>query len=170
TQGKLVLGFRSDISTCHALEFPAKVMADILGGGTYSYLFENVREKMSLCYYCSAHNILQKGIMIIDCGIEPQNYEKAKKAIIKEFERIKNGDFTDEIIAASKLSFKNNVKRVFDTPELADNWSFNGIVGGKLYSVDEYIEKINSVTKQQIIKAAGSFKLDAEYLLTSEDN
>ena len=54
TQAKLVIGLRSGMTHAEDDYFAFRVMTDIFGGGPYSRLFLNVREKMSLCYYCSA--------------------------------------------------------------------------------------------------------------------
>ncbi len=56
-QGKLVMGFSCDLYGNDDISLPLMVMCDIFGGGPYSRLFSNVREKMSLCYYCSASSV-----------------------------------------------------------------------------------------------------------------
>ena len=53
-QGKLVMGFRVNVKPDAVLTKAMRSFCDIFGGGPYSKLFANVREKMSLCYYCSA--------------------------------------------------------------------------------------------------------------------
>ena len=50
-QGKLVLGCRVDVKPNDNLAKAMRSFSDIFGGGPYSKLFANVREKMSLCYY-----------------------------------------------------------------------------------------------------------------------
>ena len=53
-----------------------KIMTALFGGTPHSKLFLNVREKMSLCYYCAAALIKPKGFIMVDSGIEPQNAQK----------------------------------------------------------------------------------------------
>lgn len=55
-------------------------MTDVFGGGPYSRLFMNVREKLSLCYYCSARLIRGKGIIVIQSGIEKKT---GKRCLMK---------------------------------------------------------------------------------------
>ena len=55
-QGKLVLGFRVNMEPDDERTPEMRAFCDIFGGGPYSKLFENVREKLSLCYYCSARS------------------------------------------------------------------------------------------------------------------
>ena len=75
-QGKLVMGFTGvfgdDENSVDAL-----VMGDIFGGGPYSLLFNNVREKQSLCYYCSSQSVRSKGYLMVDSGVEADNAQKA---------------------------------------------------------------------------------------------
>ena len=70
-QGKLVIGMRSGV-TLHDPDYPAMLMFnEIFGGGVTSKLFMNVREKMSLCYYCSSSYTSVTGCMMVDSGVEP---------------------------------------------------------------------------------------------------
>ena len=70
-QSKLVLGFRT--GKIQAEEKPAfKLMAAIFGGTPHSKLFLNVREKLSLCYYCAARCNINKGFLLVESGVETQ--------------------------------------------------------------------------------------------------
>ena len=42
-------------------------------------LFMNVREKLSLCYYCAASFAEKSGVMFVDSGVESENIEPARK-------------------------------------------------------------------------------------------
>ena len=95
-QGKLVMGFSSDTAGDDDNTMPLMVMTDIFGGGPYSRLFDNVREKMSLCYYCSASSSRVKGLITVESGVEEQNAEKAEKAISEQLEIMKKGGYDCE--------------------------------------------------------------------------
>jgi hypothetical protein len=69
-QGKLVLGFRAGLAHAEDDTPRSKVMAECVRGGTYSKLFVHVRERLSLCYYCSARLNTQKGLIFVQSGIE----------------------------------------------------------------------------------------------------
>lgn len=56
-QSKLVLGFRSGMTSSDDNYYAERVMTDVFGGGPYSRLFTQVREKLSLCYYLSLIHI-----------------------------------------------------------------------------------------------------------------
>ena len=165
-QGKLVMGFTSRMSGDDDVSLPLMVMTGIFGGGPYSRLFSNVREKMSLCYYCASTFIASKNTLMIDSGIEKKNFEKAEKAINEQFEEIKRGNFTDDEINNAVLSILNSIKGVGDTPTSYIAWYFKCLCRGEIIEPDEEAERIKSVTRQQIIDCANSFRADTVYIMT----
>jgi predicted Zn-dependent peptidase len=62
------------------------VFNNVYGGTFTSRLFKTVREKMSLCYYCSSDYVNTKGLMFVSCGIDVNKREEAENAILKELE------------------------------------------------------------------------------------
>lgn len=144
------------------------VFADIFGGGPYSKLFSNVREKLSLCYYCAAKNNKTKGFLMVDSGIELKNVKKAKEQILKEFNDIKNGEFSDELIKTSKKALCDSLKGINDTDLSIDAW-YSIRLSNNPESPEEYMEKLKQVTKQDVINAAQEYTLDTVYLLCAED-
>ena len=70
TQSKMFMGFRTGKDETARDIMTMRLAVAILGGTAHSKLFNNVREKLSLCYYCSARYIKPKGIMFIESGVE----------------------------------------------------------------------------------------------------
>ena len=68
----------------------------------------------------------------------------------------------------SILSILNSLKGVGDTPSSLVNWYFSRFCRGEIISPDEEISRIKAVTREQIIEAANSFKLDTVYVMTGE--
>ena len=64
----------------------------ILGGGSESLLFQNVREKHSLCYYISSSANKVDNLMIISSGIAKNNLKKTLTLIKKEMKNISDGN------------------------------------------------------------------------------
>ena len=164
-QGKLVMGFRLGMKDSEDNYAARRVMVDLFGGSPHSKLFTIVREKMSLCYYCSARMIRAKGIMFVQSGIESYNEEKAKEAILQQLEEIKNGNFSDSDIDASVRALEDSFKSVTDSPESLENWFSSQCVSGEYLSPDDFIEKFKSVTREDIIKAAQEVTLDTVFML-----
>ena len=164
-QSKLVLGFKSHSDDDAALV----ILQKIFGGTTSSKLFQNVREKMSLCYYCSAARNDLKGIMLVNSGVENENIEKTKNAVIDQLEEIKNGNFTDEDINFAEMAIKNDFKSVADSAGNVSNWYFDCIRKNDIVTPEEKLERYLGVSKDRIIAAAKSMVLDSVYVLTGNE-
>lgn len=165
-QSKLVLGFKSHSDDDAALVLLQK----IFGGTTSSKLFRNVREKMSLCYYCSAARNDLKGIMLVNSGGENENIEKTKEAVIDQLEEIKNGNFTNEDINFAEMAIKNDFKSVADSAGNVSNWYFDCIRKNDIVTPEEKLGRYLGVSKERIIAAAKSMVLDSVYVLTGNEN
>ena len=164
-QSKLVLGFKSHSDDDAALVLLQK----IFGGTTSSKLFRNVREKMSLCYYCSAARNDLKGIMLVNSGVENENIEKTKNAVVEQLEEIKNGNFTDDDINFAEMAIKNDFKSVADSAGNVSSWYFDCIRKNDIVTPEEKLERYIGVSKERIIAAAKSMMLDSVYVLTGNE-
>lgn len=168
-QGKLVMGFTTDLQGDDDKTVPLMVMCDIFGGGPYSRLFSNVREKMSLCYYCSASSSRIKGVLTVDSGVEAQNAEKAQKEILNQLDIVKRGEFTDEEFESSIKSICDSVKTYSDSLSALDLWYALKVHNNTIYSPEEMAEKIAAVTREDVIKAANGVKLHTVYKLMPKE-
>ena len=163
-QSKMVLGFKAE-----SFDEAVMNMAIALYGGTpSSKLFKNVREKLSLCYYCAARLNTATCSVRVDCGVENENITKAKDEILRQLELMKNGEITDSEVEETKLALCNSLKSIADSPSTLRGYYLTRILGGDLQSPDERIEKISNVTKEQIIGAVQGLTLDTVYVLTGE--
>lgn len=168
-QGKLVMGFSMERAEGETSQLPALVMTDIFGGAPYSRLFTNVREKMSLCYYCAASSVRVKGLLTVDSGVEEANVDKAQKEILNQLQIVKNGEFTDFEYESSLKGIADSLRTYNDSQELLDTWYSIKAVSGKFVSPDETAEKIASITKEQIIAAAKTVSLHTVYRLLPKE-
>ena len=164
-QGKLVMGFRAGMRNEDDNVYPMKVAVDIFGGGTYSKLFSVVREKMSLCYYCSASLFAQKGVVMVQSGIENDNEEKAKSEILNQLKEVAEGNFSNETFSSSIKSLCDGRLSVNDIPESLCAWYTAQMMREELISPEEQVEKFKAVDKAQVIRAAKTIMLDTVYML-----
>ncbi len=172
SQGKLAMGFRTGICADNDDYYALVLLNEIFGGSPASKLFMNVREKMSLCYYCSSSYNMYTGSMLVSSGIEIDDKELAKNAILSELEDIKNGKISDTEYSAAKKSLENWYKQIYDNP-----FELHGFYAGRsLFGIDctveECIEKLAEVTLEDVIRVSKKIALDTEYFLcgTSDDN
>ena len=69
--------------------YAGAVLSMILGGMTTSRFFSNIREKQSLCYYCSCYSNRFKKTITVYAGVDLANIAKTERAVMKEFMNIR---------------------------------------------------------------------------------
>lgn len=168
-QSKLVMGFRTQIAAPQKEIVAARLMTAMFGGTPHSKLFLNVREKMSLCYYCAARYNSNKGIMTVESGVETQNIEAAKNEILNQLEEMKRGNFTEEELQSAKLSICNSYRTIGDYLGSTESWYISQIFMPDTQTPEQAAEEISKVTREEIIAAAQKVTLDTIYRLVGTE-
>jgi predicted Zn-dependent peptidase len=165
-QSKMVLGLKysSDDRDATAL------MTKIYGGSPTSKLFENVREKLSLCYYCFARNLHAKRLIIAECGVESDNLIRTKDEILAQLDAMKTGEFGEKEITQALLSYENDLKVVGDSLSGLRTWYLTHIYLCDVITPEEAVARYTEVAKdkERLVNAAKSVQLDTVYVLDSE--
>jgi len=168
-QSKLVLGLRvADGAADYAALRPVRVMAALYGGTPFSRLFNNVREKLSLCYYCAARYDGATGLMLVDCGIESENKQKAEDEILAQLKVLQQGGFTDEELQSTRLALRGALGSTVDSLDGIESWFLTQIMMNSSVSPEENAEALSQVTRQQIVEAARQVSLDTVYFLKAK--
>lgn len=164
-QGKLSIGFRTgkvlDDGDYHIFA----TFCELFGGSPAAKLFMNVREKLSLCYYCQAIPHAQKGIMVVASGIEVAKKELAQSEILAQLDDICQGKITDEEFSAAKKSLINGYKSIGDNADTIATWYMNRAYASLDTSPEETAEKVMAVTVDDVIECAKNITLDTVYFM-----
>ena len=168
TQGKLVIGLDIDFYKPDS-KYAMCIYNVILGESATSKMFQNVREKAGLAYSARTTYVRQKNNIYIRAGIEIENFEKALKIIKEQLEDMKNGKFTDEEIENAKKYMVSGIKNVQDEQDSEITYYMGQELSGKLLTFDEYIDKINDVTRKQIENIASKIHINTIYFLTNKE-
>lgn len=167
-QSKMVMAYKT-----METNMPVRmVFVSLFGALPISMLFMNVREKLSLCYYCAASFANKTGVMYIDSGVESSNILPAQKEIQNQLEMAAKGEFSDELLEQTKLALICSLKSVDDSPRSVSDWYFGYYMetGSEKYTPEELSALIGNVTKEQVMEFAASFKLDTVYVLTGKED
>ena len=168
TQGKLCLGFATNILPKDEDYTALMVYNGILGGGPHSKLFNNVREKLSLAYYVSSRLERYKGLMTISSGIEIENKNAALSEIYAQMDAIKNGDISDYEFDSTIKSITNSLKSFGDDVGYSADYYLGQLVTGKIVTIDELIKNIEAITKEDVLQVAKKIEPQMVYFLTTE--
>ncbi len=163
-QGKLVVGL--DVNSQNEDEkYNVMIYNTILGGSANSKIFQNVREKANLAYEASSRYFRYKDNIFVNCGIEISNYEKALNLIKEQLEDMKNGDFTEEEVENAKKAIISSIKTIDDEQDTSITYYFGQEMSGNQKSVEDYIERIGKVNKEDLIQVANKVEINTIYFL-----
>ncbi|QED47607.1 EF-P 5-aminopentanol modification-associated protein YfmF [Cytobacillus dafuensis] len=168
-QGKLNIGYRTNVVYGDEDYYALQVFNGIFGGFSHSKLFINVREKASLAYYASSRLESHKGLMMVMSGIENKNYDQAISIINAQMEAMKNGDFTDDELVQTKAVIKNQLLETIDTARGIVEILYHNVVSKKDVTINDWMEKMDSTSKDEIVAVASKVTLDTIYFLTGKE-
>lgn len=169
TQGKLVIGLDIDYYKKDS-RYAMCIYNVILGESATSKMFQNVREKAGLAYSARSTYVRQKNNIFIRAGIEIKNYSKALEIIKEQLEDMKNGKFSDEEIDNAKKYMTSGIKTVQDEQDSEITYYMGQELSKTLLTFEEYMDKINSVTREEILEIAKKIHINTIYFLMNENN
>lgn len=165
TQGNLVMGFRTGITSEDA-DYPALLLFNgVFGGSLTSKLFMHVRERLSLCYYASSGLDRFKGVMLVSSGVDMDKYEMAREEILRQLEACRNGDITPEELEAVRSYLCTSLKTSGDSLMRMEDFYLGQAVGGYSDSPEDLTEQLRQVTLEQVCQAAKKTRLDTIFFL-----
>lgn len=161
-QAKLSIGFAFDRVVDDVAQ---RLFLILYGGSPSSLLFANVREKLSLCYYCSAMLERHKNMMIVYSGVMPEKIEEAQREILEQLAIIVRGEFTQAELAAAKKAYINNLRAMSDSVVQLEDYALNQILSGKEATIEADLQKIEQLTETDMQEIAKTVKPIAVYVL-----
>lgn len=170
-QAKLVMGFR-----LHAHEPDAeavmtgRLLSALFGGGPSSLLFRNVREKMSLCYYCSSGFERVKGVLTVDSGVDAANVERAEQEILHQLDSIRAGAFSDKELESARRYLIHHLRDNENLQSSVTGWYMGQTLYQPFRSVKETVDMIQKITKGQIIALANTVSLTSVFTVLPEED
>ena len=158
-QGKLVMGL-DILDNEKNSRYVLALYNILLGGSATSKLFQNVREKESLAYSIGSVYLRQKNNIFIKAGIEIENYDKTVKLVKEQLEQMRKGEFSDEDLERAKDFAKFGIKAILDEQETGITYFLGQELSGSDVSPEEYMNKIDEVTKQQVQDIANKISIN----------
>lgn len=164
-QSKMVMGLRCS-ATADQQDTPALRMANALFGGTaFAMLFRTVREKLSLCYYCSSSFDRLKGVGLIDSGVEAEKIPAARAEILRQLELLKAGGFTDTDLEDTRRFLISQYHTVEDLQSSRAGWYASQALSPTVQTPQQAAEELAAVDRERVVAAAGTLQLACEYRL-----
>src|SRR5699024_9254016 len=107
--------------------------------------------------------------LFIYSGISPDDYEKARTIIEEQVKAVKDGNFTDDEMKEAKTMVVNQHVASLDNAEGIIDLLYQQQLGNKKRPVDQLLEEVKALTKEDVIEIANKLQLDTVFLLTSKE-
>ncbi len=148
--------------------YAGSLLSMVLGGMTTSRFFSNIREKQSLCYYCSCFSNRFKRVITAYAGVDPLNVEKTREAVLAEFKDICENGVSEDELARAKLEIVNDAKSVYDSVNAISSWYSAQLMDDELLTPEDFIAEIQKVTPERVQAACRKYSPDTFYTLMAE--
>ncbi|UQS85182.1 insulinase family protein [Apilactobacillus apisilvae] len=168
TQSNLNLAYKLPIYYDDEDFFAALIFNAVFGGTPQSKLFKNVREKYSMAYYANSTYNALNGVLIVNSGIDAINANKVQTIIDEQLNSIKVGKIDLDLLNSIKAEMINAKKSILDNPRQILEQSFVNILLSREINFDQWCERINKVTVEQIAQVAKKVKLQTSFLLKGD--
>jgi len=155
-QAHLVVGVRA-FDIFDKRKYAIDLIADILGGGMSSRLFQKLREEMGVAYYVKAEADLlsDHGFLTASAGVDNNKVSEAIKAVVEEFEKLAKEPVKREELQRVKDRCVGGLIMGLETSDqLAGFYGGQEIITGKTISPEETIKKIQAVKIEEISAVA----------------
>lgn len=155
-QTHLVLGVRA-FDIFDKRKYALEVLADILGGGMSSRLFQKIREEMGAAYYVNASADLytDHGYLAASAGIDNNKIEQVVLAILEEFQKIISEPIGDEELRRVKDHLTGNLIIGLETSDqLAGYYGGQEILTKEIINPKDLVKKIQAVEAKEIMAVA----------------
>ncbi len=138
--------------------FALRVLEGVLGGTSSSRLFQEVRERRGLAYSVFSFSNLyaHTGEVGLYVGTRPENLAEAVSVIAEELERFVEDPASEEELTRSRENLKGRVVLALEsTGARMSRLGGSVLYGMPILSVDEVIERIDSVAVADLRELAG---------------
>lgn len=169
SQSSIMMTWFSNIDVLDADYYPLRVANAMFGQYSTSLLFQEVREKNSLCYSIFSNLISYDAAMGVTTGIEKENIDKTIALIKEQFNRLKEGTFDDQLLNVSKTMIVNSLKASKDSMNSLIALAYQNRLLEEEATTQDIIAKVEAVTKEDVMRAMNRCELKHTFILTKED-
>jgi predicted Zn-dependent peptidase len=144
----------------HKGRFAVAVMNNLLGGGMSSRLFQNIREKLGLAYavFSELTPYSDAGMMTVYAGTARETVGQVIDLIVKEFRDLKESPVSEEELLRAKNHLKGSLMLSLEsTSARMSNLARQELYFGRFYSLDEILQSIGAVTRDDVQSLAQEF-------------
>ncbi|MDR3214837.1 MAG: insulinase family protein [Bacilli bacterium] len=167
-QAKLFIGLTFSKPYHNQDFFKYQLLNILLGQSSNSYLFKIVREQENLCYSIRSHYDHYYNTIIINAGIDSDNYQKSMHLINEIIDKLKKGTIDNEDFLIAKKVMIDITKKINDQQSSIINYLINRKSMGLNNDLVKEIALINELSLNDLKEVAMNIKVSMSYLLKEE--
>ncbi|MBO0345900.1 M16 family metallopeptidase [Roseibium limicola] len=136
--------------------YAIQILASVLGGGMSSRLFQEIREKLGLCYaiYTFHWAFSDTGLFGLHAATSENEIAALMPVILKEL-RQAGESITEEEVARSRAQIRAGLMMALESPAArAGQLARQILVHGRILTLEEVSDKIEAVTAEDIRRVA----------------
>ena len=142
----------------------------IFGQLPTSLLFQEVREKRSLCYSIYSSILSYDGVMSVSTGIDKAHLDEVKELIEQQRQRMAEGAFDEEMLETAKEMLINSILASEDDPLSMINREFQNCLLEQTQTLEQISDQIRSVTRKAIMKLFAAMECKAVFALIQKED
>ena len=166
-QSEIVQIYETDITPKHPYYYAYLTLLGILGQSPNSLLFQNIREKNSLCYSIYASQLILDGLFYISTSVSEENEERVIDLIKEQFEIIEKGEFdldsTKQYLINRMQGTTENARQLLEFYARNNRLQLND-------SIEDLIANFEKVEKEDVIQSLDYIKDHFTYIYRGEEN
>jgi predicted Zn-dependent peptidase len=153
----------------HEKRHASYILNTLLGGGMSSRLFQNIRERQGLAYaiYSDLSPYRDTGCLSVYAGTSRESAGKVVQSIVSEFRTLKSEPVPAEELRRSKDQLKGSLMLSLESSTARmSSLARQEMYFDRFYTMDELIDKIESVTAEEVMELANEFFLTDSIAVT----
>lgn len=166
-QSKLSMGFKLYDLTDYENRYVTFVFNNLFGGGANSLLMRLVREENSLCYYISSYTNRMDNVVIVNSGIDKENYQKVVDMVKKTIEEIIKGNYSVKDLEEAKEEILYGLSNVYESNRNIIEYYYGMNIFNST-DIDTKIKMIKKVSKEDISSLAKKINMEGIFFLKGD--
>ena len=169
-QSYITLLYNHEIDILHK-NYPALLLGNALFGQLpISFLFQEIREKRSLCYSIHSTLLAYDTMLSASAGIQAGTEEEVSRLVQEQLTTICKGDFSEELLDTAKEMLVNVFQSSFDYQSSIVGFEFQNSLLNRVRSIEDVIRGIQDVKKTAVIEVMSSLELNTIYTLKGAEH
>lgn len=158
-QSHLVMLYETGITVRDPLLHALMLGNGLFGALPVSLLFQNIREARGLCYSIDTRILPNDGVLRAAAAAHSSKIDAVREGIEAELEKMKRGDFSDDLLDSAKRMTISGLRISEDIPSAILSSDYRRVLNPRTMTIEQRIRKYQSITKEEIAEAFANLKL-----------